>query len=127
MHSVTFGSQRRASFSLGNGSDRNRCGAKGTSGSKTTVLLVVVPFPARSVAVTPIEFAPGTNGIEHEKVNSLMVAWTPLQVTPATPESESETEPAMVIWALLTIDPSDGLVTVKVGGVMSRLRVTLVV
>src|SRR5882724_3210834 len=90
---------------------------------KLTVRVEVVALPATSVATTLMVLAPALSGTPHVTLAPLNWAGTPLQVTPATPESASVTVASSVTVGTITNAPFWGEVMVMLGGVLSMLRV----
>src|SRR5438132_1088738 len=79
-------------------------------------------LPAWSVALTVIGFEPGLRVKLHENGDCNGTTVVPLHVRAAGPESESVAVPVTSRDAAGTIAPSDGVVIVTVGGVLSILN-----
>src|SRR5262245_51229804 len=92
-----------------------------------TERVVEATLPARSLATKLSVLLPSTRGMLQLKSEPPNVAVLPLQRTVSTPERASEAVPVAVTGELVTVLPSAGLVTCTVGGVLSILRVRLVV
>jgi hypothetical protein len=84
-------------------------------------------FPATSVTITLIEFAPGVSGTMELKLDPFTIAGTPLQVTPAIPESVSLTDPVTETDDTKILAPALGDTIMTPGGVLSSLTTTAVV
>lgn len=87
----------------------------------------IAQLPARSDATTLIELDTDESGTVHAKFDPDKLAGTLLQDTLATPERASVAVPVIATYGVLTTAPLDGLVMLRVGGVISRLIVALVV
>jgi len=84
-------------------------------------------LPAKSTPVAVMVFDDEDKRTAQEKLPAEITAGTLLQVTPAKPESESETVPATFTYGVLTEAPLDGLEILIAGGVVSRFTVPLAV
>jgi hypothetical protein len=100
----------------------------GTTGIalKVTESGVPVMLPAMSAACTRMELAPETRVTLQAKEPEVSVAGEPLQVTEATPDKLSETEPASWSAAALTEAPFAGEEILMTGGVWSIFRLVVV-
>ena len=87
----------------------------------------VLLLPATSKAWTLIVFAPGARVTGQLNAPAFTLADTPLHITVETPDKDSDTLPVTVRPGDVTIAPLAGDVIFTVGGVLSILRVTLVV
>src|SRR5271155_3952323 len=90
---------------------------------KVTLSDCVAVFPARSVACTPIEFAPCVRVSEQANDPLCTVPAAPLHVSAATADSASETLPETVRAEEVRVAPLVGDVMLNTGGVLSRLIV----
>src|SRR5262245_40083297 len=63
------------------------------TGAYVRLRVLLVEFPARSVAATVVEFAPAVKATAQLKLPPLIVAGEPLQVTRASPDRASEACP----------------------------------
>src|SRR5262249_35010345 len=102
-------------------------GVSAPGGCSVTERVGGAALPARSLATKLSVLLPSTRGMLQLKSEPPSVAVLPLQRTVSTPERASEAVPVAVTGELVTVLPSAGLVTCKVGGVLSILRVRLVV
>jgi hypothetical protein len=98
----------------------------GAVASFRTVLVIVEEFPAASVATNVMVLIPSTseNCVLNEPAPPI-VTGIPFMVRVTA--VESWTEPATAIVACLVITPFTGFVTVRVGGVSSRITVRVTV
>src|SRR5438552_1027182 len=96
-----------------------------TTGTRAyfTPCAIDVELPARSVAMTAIEFCPRFSTTSQAIVPPLTVAGAPLHVTPARPERASETEPLADAVGVSRVTPSAGSSKARVGAVRSMLTV----
>ena len=84
-------------------------------------------FPAASVAMTEMEFAPAARMTLQVKFPGVNAARAPLQVKLAMPDRASVTVPVTIWEALVTVMPLAGDVIVSDGAVLSSFTVTVAV
>src|ERR1700682_1701520 len=71
-----------------------------------------------------MKLLPGTRLTEQRNEPDIRVAAEPLQLTAATPERLSETDPASRTLEAITVEPSAGEVMLITGGVSSMFRLS---
>jgi len=82
-------------------------------------------LPAESAALTVMRSEAANTNTVQEYVEPLTVAAIPLQVTPATPDRLSDTEPETETYGAAMLEPLDGVLMLKLGGVKSMFTVSV--